>query len=67
MLLLEVQRVIAREGVDAAVRVLEHDITTHTGKIVARAAHLVALGLRGAAFPGPGDVAGGLRVGLCPP
>lgn len=32
MSLLEVQRVIAREGVDAAVRVLEHDITTHTGK-----------------------------------
>lgn len=34
MSLLEVQRVIAREGVDAAVRVLEHDIATHTGKML---------------------------------
>ncbi|MCU0520273.1 MAG: YgeY family selenium metabolism-linked hydrolase [Anaerolineae bacterium] len=34
MSLLEVQRVIAREGVDADVRVIEHDIATHTGMIL---------------------------------
>jgi acetylornithine deacetylase/succinyl-diaminopimelate desuccinylase-like protein len=34
MALLEVQRVIAREGVDAAVRVIEHDIATHTGRVL---------------------------------
>lgn len=34
MSLLEVQRVIAREGVDADVRVIEHDITTHTGRVL---------------------------------
>jgi acetylornithine deacetylase/succinyl-diaminopimelate desuccinylase-like protein len=32
MALLEVQRVIAREGVNAEVHVIEEEVTTHTGK-----------------------------------
>jgi putative selenium metabolism hydrolase len=39
--LLEIQRVIAREGVPAEVHVIEHDVVTHTGKrIHARRASL---------------------------
>ncbi|MGC9522966.1 MAG: YgeY family selenium metabolism-linked hydrolase [Anaerolineae bacterium] len=34
MALLEVQRVIAREGVDAEVRVVEEAVTTHTGQVL---------------------------------
>jgi acetylornithine deacetylase/succinyl-diaminopimelate desuccinylase-like protein len=34
MALLEIQRVIAREGANADVRVIEEDITTHTGKVL---------------------------------
>jgi len=34
MALLEVQRIIAREGVDADVRVIEHEVTTHTGQVL---------------------------------
>ncbi|MBN1246509.1 MAG: YgeY family selenium metabolism-linked hydrolase [Anaerolineae bacterium] len=34
MSLLEIQRVIAREGVDADVHVIEHDVTTHNGRIL---------------------------------
>ncbi len=33
MALLEVQRVIAREGVEAKVRVIEEEVTTHTGQV----------------------------------
>jgi putative selenium metabolism hydrolase len=33
MALLEVQRVIAREGIDAQVRVIEEEVQTHTGKV----------------------------------
>ena len=32
MALLEVQRIIAREGADAEVKVIEEEVTTHTGK-----------------------------------
>ncbi len=34
MALLEIQRVIAREGVKADVRVIEHEVTTHTGQVL---------------------------------
>ncbi len=34
MALLEIQRVIAREGIDADVHVIEHEVTTHTGQVL---------------------------------
>ncbi len=34
MALLEIQRIIAREGVKADVRVIEHEVTTHTGQVL---------------------------------
>ena len=34
MVLVEVERIIAREGVNAEVRVIEENVTTHTGKVL---------------------------------
>ena len=58
MSLLEVQRVIAREGVDADVRVIEHDIARHTRAEYCAHAAPRSVGRSRAASTDPGRAAG---------